>query len=75
MKVSLFTDGRPGHEKQSRGIVQALQRYIDLSLDEVTVARRRVLVELGSHLRYLFHLGRASAHPLDPETELIIGTG
>ncbi len=75
MKVSLFSDGRPGHEKQSLGIVQALQRYIDVSLEEVAVVRRRGLAELAAHLLYLLHLDRSSYHHIDPETELIIGTG
>ncbi len=75
MKAFLFSDGRPGHEKQSWGIIQALQRYIDVSVQEVLVARRHGLAEFGSHLRYVFNLGHSRIGNIDSDTDLIIGTG
>lgn len=31
----LLTDGNPGHEKQSRAILRALNRYVDLETEHV----------------------------------------
>ena len=75
LTITLFRDGRPGHEKQSRGIIQALQSYVDVQLAEVNVPRRPALFELGYHLGYLIRLDRALRPPVDLQTDLIIGTG
>ncbi len=75
LKIALFRDGRPGHEKQSRGIVQALQKYVDVRLAEVNVPHRPALTEFGSHLGYLLHLDRSFRPTVDLQTDLIIGTG
>jgi len=75
VKVALFSDARPGHEKQSRGIVQALQRYTNVSAREVKVAQRSGLSETGSHLRYFLHLDHSTVYEIEADTELILGTG
>lgn len=75
LKITLFRDGRPGHEKQSRGIIQALQNYVDVRLQELSVPRQPVVTVVGSHLGYLLNLDRTFRPPVDLQADLIIGTG
>ncbi|MGI9535859.1 MAG: ELM1/GtrOC1 family putative glycosyltransferase, partial [Desulfocapsaceae bacterium] len=75
LQVTLFSDGRPGHVKQSMGIVNALKAYTDVELNKVVVPDRHFLHDLGSHLSYLLHLGGATRSTGDLQADLLIGTG
>lgn len=73
LKITLFRDGRPGHEKQSRGIIEALRNYVELDVLDVEVERRKPFGHVLDHLRYLLHLNQ---HQTQVDgSDLIIGTG
>lgn len=63
-----FTDGKAGHDAQTRGLVQALQQRVDASVFDIPVAR-----QLDGFLCWLtgrFPPGRAL-----PAPDLLIGAG
>jgi len=73
LKIALFRDGRPGHEKQSLGIVAALRRYVEVDLTEFELQRKSVVAQITAHLRYLLRL---EGNPYrDVSADLVIGTG
>jgi mitochondrial fission protein ELM1 len=73
-KVIAFYDGRPGHEKQTRGIVMELQKLIDVELTEIGIRRKNLLGELVE-LADLFFSRRNAKDNLYPAADLLIGTG
>ncbi len=75
LQVTLFSDGRPGHEKQSRGIVEALKDYVEVELDEIAVLRHHLLADFGRHISYFLHLGLGFDSIIREDTDLIIGAG
>lgn len=72
IKVTVYTDGRPGHEKQSRALVTALGRYLSLELCWVKVSKPTGMGMVFEVLNYFLGGGTAS---LRDHTELLIGTG
>lgn len=75
LQVTLFSDGRPGHEKQSAGIVNALDTYVEATVHRVLLQPISPLAHFFSHLSYLFHLERGEDQAIDASTDLIIGAG
>lgn len=75
LQVTLFSDGRPGHEKQSRGVVNALKAYVEVELNKVVVPDRRFLHDLWSHVSLLFPLVNAAGPAGDQRSDIFIGTG
>jgi mitochondrial fission protein ELM1 len=73
LQVTLFSDGRPGHEKQSLGVLEALQKYCAVDLDRVTIAPGTLLNDISDHLGYLFRTGRRPN--VQGSRDLLIGTG
>jgi mitochondrial fission protein ELM1 len=73
LRVTLFSDGRPGHEKQSLGILEALQRYCTVDLDRLTIAPGSLLNDISDHLGYIFRSGRRPNS--EGRKDLLIGTG
>ena len=73
-QIAVLLDGRPGHEKQSLGIVAALGRKISLNQQRIFVPRPSLLVRLVQVCR-LFLPGGGLAHPLLGSADLLIGTG
>ena len=73
LRITLFSDGRPGHEKQSRGVVEALRNYIDAEVSERRVERLGPGRHGISHLRYLLSLD--TCPDLGEGIDLVIGTG
>lgn len=73
LKVIAFYDGRPGHEKQTRGILRELGQIVDLDLTEVRVRRMSLLGELVG-LADLF-ISRWARRDDDPDAGLLLGTG
>jgi len=67
-------DGRPGHEKQTKGIIQALQSLVEVETREIVVNR---LTPLGilRQLFFLFLPGNGFSHPQIGDTDLLLGTG
>ena len=75
LQVTLFSDGRPGHEKQSLGIVKALQAYVDVDLEKVEVPVNTLFDDLVSHLSLLLKIGKNRQLDTHRMTDLFIGTG
>jgi uncharacterized protein len=73
VRITLFRDGRPGHVKQSRGIVNAMRRYVAVTVDEVEVLRRSIVFEVFSLAGYL--LGRQSPRRSAEGCDLVLGAG
>ena len=75
LQVTIFSDGRPGHEKQSLGIVSALRSYVDVKVHRVKVPARAFIGDLGSHLSYLLHIDHFFESGDNQKSDLFIGTG
>jgi mitochondrial fission protein ELM1 len=74
LKVAVFLDGSPGHEKQTLGIIKALQRLHPLEVTEIKIGHSSLWQEMSVWLRYL--LGMDFPSPLAQEPyDLLIGTG
>jgi len=74
MKVLAFFDGRPGHEKQTRGILYELGRLVDLKVVEIRVKRKGLpgsIAELAGLLAARGAKGTKDHQGID----LLIGTG
>lgn len=74
LKVIAFFDGKPGHEKQTRGILRELELMVDLDLTEVKVRRRNLLAELLD-LAGLFIFPRDRREKGAASADLLLGTG
>ncbi|WP_457572855.1 mitochondrial fission ELM1 family protein [Desulfolithobacter sp.] len=75
LRITAFVDGRPGHEKQTRGIVNALARLTDVAVEYVPVGRRGIGRELANWLR-LLHIPLPDPNrPVARKCDLVIGTG
>lgn len=74
LRVVALLDGRPGHEKQTKGIIQALQAKIKVEVREVVVAPVSPLALLRQ-LALLFLPGKGLSHPRIDDVDLLIGTG
>ncbi len=74
LKIAVFLDGRPGHEKQTLGIVQALGKLISIKTREIPVTRKGFWVQLVGYLRYLLGLADSKYEDIS-DYELLIGTG
>lgn len=70
----MFLDGRPGHEKQSRGILAALKRVRAVEVTEIQVqppSPGRYVLDLWR----LFFLGDGGCRYDLPPADLLLGTG
>jgi len=52
MKIAAFLDGRPGHEKQTAGIIRALSQRIEVDVSEIRV-KGRFVGSLRAILEYI----------------------
>lgn len=75
LQVTLFSDGRPGHEKQSLGIIKALQAYVDVDVDKVEVPGTTFFDDLVAHLSFLLKRRKTSHSDPSQKNDLLIGTG
>ena len=74
LRVVALLDGKPGHVKQTQGILQALQDLIGVDIRELPVAAQ----PFCGVLRQLFLLacpGKGWFHPLVEGADLLFGTG
>ncbi len=73
LRIALFRDGRPGHMKQSRGIANALRRYVEISVDEIDVDHQSLIRDALSFAGYF--LGRQDFRRSGAEYDLVLGAG
>ncbi len=71
LKILIVSDGRPGHEKQSRAVVQALAGLTPVEQALVKVPLPSLKSVAASALRYLAGSGTRGW----PAADLVIGTG
>lgn len=74
LRVIAFFDGRPGHEKQTRGILQALREQMELEVYEQRVSRQGLWGDILGFLRLVLP-GCQRSQAAFPEAHLLIGTG
>lgn len=74
LKVAVFLDGRPGHEKQTLGIIQALSDLTPVETKEVRVQRERGWKRVLHTLRYFLSIDIPIQDDFD-DFDLMIGTG
>lgn len=73
LNIVLFLDGRPGHEKQSRGLVAALRNYLDCRLEERMVQGTGFWSRGMDYLRLLSLVPVST--PIAASSTLALGTG
>jgi mitochondrial fission protein ELM1 len=71
--IALF-DGRPGHEKQTEGIIQALQRRVPVQVVRINVSSFSLIASSLQTCRLYFSKG-GSSHPQISKGDFLIGTG
>ncbi len=76
LQIIAFFDGRPGHEKQTRGIIRALKRMTPVTVTKVTVPIKSLSSALLDWLSF-FCLQSLKRGPEKRESvsQLLIGTG
>jgi len=74
LRIIALLDGRPGHEKQTMGILQALQKKVPVQLVRMDVSGVSVLDKLLQTCR-LYLPGTGLPHPHMRDVDLMIGTG
>lgn len=73
LQIVLFRDGRPGHEKQSLGILQALEEYLKLDITEIVVKKNGFFSDFIQYFKYFIY--QNGSLELEENPDLIIGTG
>ncbi len=74
MKVTVFLDGRPGHEKQSLAIIMALKEFVEVEVNQITLNPKSALQRIiDSFLLIIRPDGGCEFELLD--TDLVIGSG
>ena len=74
LRIVVLLDGRPGHEKQSKGLIQALRALVEVETREIVVAPVAPLEYLRQFL-LLFLPGKGWSHPQIGDADLLLGTG
>ncbi len=74
LKVAVFLDGTPGHEKQTKGVVHALGRLMPLDIKEITIERQSPLRDVWSWIKYFLSLDSFESG-VHEEYDILIGTG
>lgn len=74
LRVVALLDGRPGHEKQSKGIIQALQAHVEVETQEIVVAPVSPLEDLR-RLILLYLPGKGWSDRRIGDADLLLGTG
>lgn len=72
--VLVVVDGRPGHEKQSFGIIKALANRVKVNTFVVDIAHRNFFQQLKSYGTFFFALPPGDIS-LPENADLVIGTG
>ncbi len=74
LKILAFLDGRPGHEKQTRGVIRALGGLTSVAVTPVPVRPASLWQAVVNWLRYAGILPVRAATGAGP-ADLVIGTG
>ncbi len=74
LQIAIFTDGRPGHEKQTLGVVQALEKLTEIATINFTVPKKSYWNQLTGVYRYLFGCDESVYGKLK-DCDVLIGTG
>ncbi len=74
LSVAALLDGRPGHEKQTMGIIQELQAKVPVRLRRIKVAPVSLLSALSQTCR-LFLIGNGAGNREVEGADLLLGTG
>ena len=74
LKVAVFLDGSPGHEKQTMGIVKALQGLHPLEVTEIKTGHTSPCQEAWAWIRYFLGMDVPSTSA-QVSYDLVIGTG
>ncbi len=72
LRVTALLDGRPGHEKQTRGIIEALSSFTEVRADFIRVPDNPPLADLWAFLRLIVTAQKKAAYS---GPDLVIGTG
>ena len=72
--IGAFFDGRPGHEKQTSGILEQLKKKIKVNILPVTISKGTVSRQIIDWLQYFSSLG-SPPYPDLADCDLLIGTG
>lgn len=73
MKIAVFLEGSPGHEKQSMAVVRELEKLVQLETRLIHVQKRSTGQRILRAFQFL--AGMASMHPEARNADLLIGTG
>ncbi len=74
LRVVALLDGRPGHEKQTMGIIQALQSRVPVQLIKINVSNFTLFDKIIQTCRLYLPMGGLS-HPQLDKADFLIGTG
>lgn len=74
LKVAAFLDTRPGHMKQTLGIIDALQELTPTEVIEIRLPHLPVLREIMNRFKYMFFPGALCSADLEG-CDCMIGTG
>ncbi len=74
LRVVALLDGRPGHEKQTQGIIQALKAKVQVEVREIVVAPLAPLTLMWQSI-LLFLPGKGWSHQQIDDADLLLGTG
>jgi mitochondrial fission protein ELM1 len=74
LRIIALLDGRPGHEKQTMGIIQALQVRVPVQVVQINVDSFSIMRAVIQTCR-LFFSKTGSSHPQIGRGDLLIGTG
>jgi len=76
LQIAACLDGRPGHEKQTQGVIAALTRLTPVAATYTKLPRPTVATGLKNWIVYLGTLGLRTWQPTGSKAvDLIIGTG
>lgn len=74
LTIGAFLDGRPGHEKQTQGVISQLKRTIPVDVVTISVERKGFVGQVADLLKYYIGLQRPNDSSLK-NYDILIGTG
>lgn len=74
LRVVVLLDGKPGHEKQTKGILQAMQTMVEVEVVHIH-ARRLSPLALFFQTFFLLLPGKGPSNPLVAGADFLLGTG